>query len=414
MTTMPPPPELADDLLREVFLRLRPDDPACLLHASLACKRWHRILTDPAFRRRHRELHRMPSLVGFLRIAEGDPPYASCFVPNNPASDCPAARDLPGRLVLDCRHGRVLFVAPSPSLGTQLNYDLVVWDPLTNEERCLPRLSPSPTVICGRHFNAAVLCSAPAEGCDHSKCHGGPFRVAFVWSRTCGDLHSFLTSARVYSSETGNWSEPISVLHPNVFVLDRMPCPSTLVGDTLYFRFGFMHALEYQLGAQCLSIILGPPQLVFQSCAISLMSMEDGGLGCMDVEEDESSLRLRLWSRDAASRCDDDAGWTRGRAIELEKLLPDGALPSPRLAYDLRSRVPSIQLLGFVEGTDVIFVGTQAFNHPHAVYMVQFNSGRARKVFDQYTLVIPYTSFFIPGIIYAAKYLLISMCATAC
>jgi hypothetical protein len=144
------------------------------------------------------------------------------------------------------------------------------------------------------------------------------------------------------------------------------------------------------------------------------MSMEDGGLGCMDVEEDESSLRLRLWSRDAASRCDDDAGWTRGRAIELEKLLPDGALPSPRLAYDLRSRVPSIHLLGFVEGTDVIFVGTQALNHPHAVYMVQFNSGRARKVFDQYTLVIPYTSFFIPGIIYAAKYLLISMCATAC
>ncbi|CAD6273089.1 unnamed protein product [Miscanthus lutarioriparius] len=131
----PPPPELSDDLLGEAFLRLPPDDPACLLRASLACKRWRRILADPAFRRRHRELHRTPSVVGFLGFS-GD--YASRFVPNNPASGRPASRDLPGRFVLDCRHGRVLLGAPSPLLGSKLNYDLIVWDPLTNEQRCLP------------------------------------------------------------------------------------------------------------------------------------------------------------------------------------------------------------------------------------------------------------------------------------
>ena len=50
----------------------------------------------------------------------------------------------------------------------------------------------------------------------------------------------------------------------------------------------------------------------------------------MDIEEDESSLRLQLWSREAASDSDEVARWTRGRAIGLEELVPDGALPSPR------------------------------------------------------------------------------------
>ena len=258
--------------------------------------------------------------MGFLRNAEGVAPYASRFVPNNPASGRPAARDLPGRVVLDCRHGRVLFLAPSPSLCIQLNYDLIVWDPLTNEQRCLPRPSPPPNdVSC----NAAVLCAA-AEGCDHRKCHGGPFRVAFIWR------HGLVMYARrVYSSERDNWSEVISVqelsrLHP------MLRCRNTLVGDTLYFHRTLKYALEYQLGAQRLSIIEGPPRPVSQIWAIFVMPMGDSGLGCMDIEEDESSLHLQLWSREAASDSDEVARWTRGRAIDLEELLPDGALPSPR------------------------------------------------------------------------------------
>jgi hypothetical protein len=142
------------------------------------------------------------------------------------------------------------------------------------------------------------------------------------------------------------------------------------------------------------------------------MPMGDGGLGCMDVEEDESSLRLQLWSREAASDSDEVARWTRGRAIDLEELLPNGALPSPRWASVPHSR--SVSLVGFVEGTDVIFVSTRPQPyHSDAVYMVQLNSGRSSKVFDFYYSVVPYATFCIPGIIYAAKYLLISMCATA-
>ncbi|RLN30011.1 hypothetical protein C2845_PM05G11300 [Panicum miliaceum] len=94
---MAPLPDLPDDLIREFLLRLPPDDPACLLRASLACKRWHRILAGPAFRRRHRELHPTPLVLGFLRAVSDRVPYASRFVSIDPASRRPAARDLPGR-----------------------------------------------------------------------------------------------------------------------------------------------------------------------------------------------------------------------------------------------------------------------------------------------------------------------------
>lgn len=120
---------------------------------------------------------------------------------------------------------------------------------------------------------------------------------------------------------------------------------------------------------------------------------DDAVLRCVEVEpEDEKlclRLRLRLWSRNV-----DDNGvaqWIRGRAIELEPLLPDGALQTPWIPS-------SVQLLGAVEGTDVIFVGTHSPDHPAAVYMVQLNSRRSRKVFDKCTSVVPYTSFCIPGI----------------
>ncbi|CAL4910519.1 unnamed protein product [Urochloa decumbens] len=235
-----PPPELSDDLVGEFLLRLPPDDPACLLRASLACKRWRRILADPAFLRRHRELHPAPSIVGFLRIVK--------------------AHVLPPLL----------------------------------ETRC-------------------------------------------IWT----------------------------------------------------------HAFEFQLGARRLSIVDGPPPSLCQSFVISFMSMGDGELRSMDVE-DEPSLCLRLWSREAAPYSDGVARWTRGRAIELETLLPDGALPVSRVPLAPARRIPSVILLGFAEGTDVIFVGTQTRGHRGAVYMVQLNAGRARKVFDKCTLVIPYTSFCIP------------------
>ena len=51
-------PELVDDLIAEILLRLKPGDPSCLVRASLVCKSWRRLVSDPAFRHRYRGFHR--------------------------------------------------------------------------------------------------------------------------------------------------------------------------------------------------------------------------------------------------------------------------------------------------------------------------------------------------------------------
>lgn len=72
----PPPPELDDDIIRDILLRF-PATPLPLgsskdlLRASLVCKRWRRILLDPAFLRYYREVHDAPPLLGFLLYRHG-------------------------------------------------------------------------------------------------------------------------------------------------------------------------------------------------------------------------------------------------------------------------------------------------------------------------------------------------------
>ena len=49
---------LTDDLLEHILLRLSPEVGArCRKRASLVCKLWHRVLSDPGFRRRYAEFH---------------------------------------------------------------------------------------------------------------------------------------------------------------------------------------------------------------------------------------------------------------------------------------------------------------------------------------------------------------------
>ncbi|CAM0878083.1 unnamed protein product [Alopecurus aequalis] len=64
---MPPPaPPLPDELLEEIFLRLPPDEPACLVRASLSSKFWLGLLSGPRFRGRYREHHGAPPVLGFF------------------------------------------------------------------------------------------------------------------------------------------------------------------------------------------------------------------------------------------------------------------------------------------------------------------------------------------------------------
>lgn len=63
-----PPPALVDDAMREIFLRVPPDEPASLVRAAAVCKGWGAILlSDASFVRDYRVLHGpTPPMLGFL------------------------------------------------------------------------------------------------------------------------------------------------------------------------------------------------------------------------------------------------------------------------------------------------------------------------------------------------------------
>ncbi|OEL38496.1 hypothetical protein BAE44_0000485 [Dichanthelium oligosanthes] len=71
MAQQPQPPELLDDAVAEILLRLSPDDPRCFFRAFLVCKLWQRLPTDAAFLRQYHRFHRTPPLLGFFFVCLG-------------------------------------------------------------------------------------------------------------------------------------------------------------------------------------------------------------------------------------------------------------------------------------------------------------------------------------------------------
>nr|CAB3454586.1 unnamed protein product [Digitaria exilis] len=75
-----PAPALTSDLHEEIFLRVA--SAGDLARASAACVAFHRLVTDPAFLRRHRSIH-PPLLLGFISSAgfqPAEPPHPSAAV----------------------------------------------------------------------------------------------------------------------------------------------------------------------------------------------------------------------------------------------------------------------------------------------------------------------------------------------
>jgi hypothetical protein len=217
----------------------------------------------------------------------------------------PRTLDHAGCYVRDARHGRILF---SNATGEENDHDLFVWSPVMGERWGLHMPSPF------QYWSVAVLCAAAArEGgcdCDHLDCHGGPFLVAFVDTDDDGR-----TYARVYSSETGAWSDATYAQHPNDLADMDMMDPVALVGNRIYFPAAESKTIvEYDLGRRKLAFV--DPPLAHQGHGI-LMPAMGGGLGFASVR----GSRLYLWSRETGS--DRTAvAWTRSRVLELSTL-PD-------------------------------------------------------------------------------------------
>lgn len=296
----PVPPDLMDEILGEILLRIPPEEPVHLVRFALVCKPWLRVLSDPAFRRGYRERHRRPPLLGFVHnlYENGAIPR---FVPTTASRCSSPVFNCQNWWALESRHGRVLVHRFEPS-------DLVVWDPVSGDQQHLP-LPP----YSHAYDTGAVLCAA--ANCDHLDCSSGPFLVVFVGT----DDEEVVTWASMYSSETRGWSAIATADFRASTMVDLHSYietkPSILIGNALYFTVQLGKAiLKYDLGGQGLSVIDAPE--VSEQMGI-LMAVEDGGLGFATIECDN----LHLWSWLTGNS---SAGWTPHGVIQLQSLLQLG------------------------------------------------------------------------------------------
>ncbi|CAN6209182.1 unnamed protein product [Urochloa humidicola] len=370
---------LSDDLAEEILFHFPADDPAHLVRAALACKRAHRLVADPGFRRRFREFHGAAPVLGFFLNSRRLPVRARMFpldgerdleetsavarfVPTAPSSCLSRAFDVRDWRVVDARHGRVLL----HSSTLRGNCGLVVWDPITNERRGLPIM---PVSLYMDNWNAAVFCSA--AGCNHLDCHGNRFTVVFV------AIKEMKVVDYTYSTDDALWSWPPNPGAQQHDGDERLHLePSTLVGNVLYF---VLHPntkiLEYNLGTREMAVIHLPGCLADQR--VVLMTAEDGGLGVATVRKS----KLCLWSREIGS--DKDGGWAQRRVIDLKMLLP------------IRSLSTSPVVAGFANGIGVIFVQTCG-----GLFMIDLQSSGVKKVRKVIagSSIFPYMSFCYPAL----------------
>ncbi|KAK3126281.1 hypothetical protein QOZ80_7AG0554280 [Eleusine coracana subsp. coracana] len=296
--TMAAPLDLIDNVAAEIFLRLPPDEPEHLIRASVVCKLWFRLLTDP----------------GFLRSY---PPLAP-----NPYF----------RRALDCRHGRVLLHSDDD------DWHLVVWDPVTGDQKRVPETD----INWVMYTAAAVVCAV--NGCDHLDCHGGAFQVVFVAT----EAKSGRVKACVYSSETGAWSRPVTLGNDcEIYVQHTkdafqyyyvQPRRVAVIGDEIFITIMETDVIvKYDMRKNCLSLIYLPSKDDYN---IALMEMEDSSLGLAYMR----GSRLYLWSRKVSSA--GAAKWVQCRVMELGQMVP--VADSDDEAF----------VVGAAEGVGVIFVNS--------------------------------------------------------
>ncbi|CAN6342299.1 unnamed protein product [Urochloa humidicola] len=357
-----------DDIHREIFLRL-PPLPSSLPRASLVCKRWRRLLSDPTFLRTFRARHRAPPLLGFFADEDGDIE----FVPTLPRPDrIPAARFSPPRRdggdhlsFLGCRHGLAL-------LADRARLEAIVWNPVTGGQRRVP----FPPGFNGGHVYKGAVLSSTGDDHVHGDCPLIPFKLVLVLVHH-SELHDSIASACLYESESDKWGNVSSMAIPPL----SLHQPGVLVGNQVYWVLcRTSDILEFDVDRQSLSVVQKPEDAhVTNRSGLQVLRMEDNKLGLATL----SKLGIQLWERDTNS--DSVGRWVRLKTIELDKLLA----VSPSI------RICPATILGFDEDNNAFFVATDM-----GFYMIQLESLQFTKLFngDRLTAHYPYTSFYTAGL----------------
>ncbi|XP_048538289.1 uncharacterized protein LOC125517142 [Triticum urartu] len=317
-----------DDLVSEILLRL-PPQPSSLPRASRVCRRWRRLLSDPAFRRRFRIHHRRgtPPLLGLFGSSRGVITFHPALVAPDHLPIGHFSLELnDDYMTLGWRHGLALFYLPDPR-------QVVVWDPLAGAQHRLdiPEgfvFDPSEDPV-----NGAVL--RAAGDIDH-------FQVVLVTSD--GGRPAL---ACVYSSETGLWGDFISAQLQSATMV-HWGEPSVLAGGCIYWLISVTSILEFDLDAQSLAVILVPPDMLTgTSHQSTVMRAQGGGMGFLHVAD----FTAQLWRRETD---DCDGSWMLGATVELNRLLPPG------------SDNEALRMIGYAEENNVAFfwtvVGVFMFN----------------------------------------------------
>lgn len=290
-------PPLPDDLIREILLRL-PPQPSSLLRASLVCKHWRSLVTDPRFTQRLR--------ASVLGVFFNNPPVPfPTFVPaGDPPDRIPDSRfHPPGHswLIRDCRRGRALL---------QNSKDLLVWDPLSPETHLVPR---PPTSVCSRFFDGfgAVLLREDDDVASRS------FRVAIAL------VNAGIALASVYSSDTGSWAYPVTAAAPTPSRVPWKEKPGAVVGDTVYWLLNDDRVLSLELytagGGLPVLTVLEPrnvPTVHAQNA--QLMTTPDCMLGLASL----TTSAMRLWTLEIDDDGHGTTSWTLRRTVLLDALLP--------------------------------------------------------------------------------------------
>ncbi|TVU40380.1 hypothetical protein EJB05_13843, partial [Eragrostis curvula] len=348
------PPAMMEELIEEILLRFPPDNPAFLFRTALVCKDWRRLVSSPGFRRRLREFHGTPPMLGFFcKVERIRGESENHFMPITSSYRLPHAV-IPSWRAMDTLHGRILFYHADSMAFPYMDTELIVWNPIDGEVRRLPNVP-----LHMYRWNAAL----PYDGTTY----------------TC-----------VYSSEEHAWSEGINVQ------LDRgydwfFRGPSAHVKDALYFNRELYISrvertptiIEFNLGNQQPWLISLPSAC--KGLSITLMTTKERTLRIATVLD----TKLYMWSREGQA-----AGWLQKGVIELDQLLP---VHSSLLATNQLIGLLFPQVLAVVDSIGIIFV-----NAVDGPFCIDLKTSMVRKLFetsDRCSVriggLVPYMSFCI-------------------